>query len=143
VLKSADSGLGLITRRSCVQIAPPLLFTNHSSQSYGFPLTRRSWRLIIAWLRVVFLKKIASLKPNVGGHCYKEMRKKYYCGYLWFCRDVNSMLLSGNHLAYNCRDCVGDYLYTLQSGWVKSQQETRAYSFSHIVKIEKKSELSN
>ena len=39
MLKSAKSGLGLITRRSCVQIAPPLLFTNHSSRSYGFSLT--------------------------------------------------------------------------------------------------------
>ena len=46
--------VGLITRRSQVQVLPPLYVTNHSSQSYGFRLTRRS---------------VVDKNPKFGGFC--------------------------------------------------------------------------
>ena len=42
---------GLITRRSQVQVLPPLYFTNHSSQSYGFRLSPKyyGWQKFQNW----------------------------------------------------------------------------------------------
>ena len=59
----------------------PLLFTNHSSQSYGFSLTRRSRRLIIAWSLVSTQKGYRIQSGLINYYMFKK-RKVFWTTFL-------------------------------------------------------------